>query len=63
MTPIITLGSLVISVGVLMFFMRTCGERLQHRTLIPQGGARPPVDVPPATPAAMITMYGMSLPE
>jgi hypothetical protein len=48
--PIITLASIVISIGFLMFVIRTCEQRFRHNPLFQQGGARPPADVPPARP-------------
>jgi hypothetical protein len=50
LTPLITLGSLVISIGLLMFSIRACGERLPYPKPFSPGGSRPPADVFPARP-------------
>jgi len=50
LTPLITLASLVVSIGFLMFIIRNCDQRVPHNPLFQQRGARPPPDVPPTRP-------------
>jgi hypothetical protein len=50
LTPLITLASFVVSIGLLMFVIRTCDQRVPHNPLFQQRGARPPPDVPPTRP-------------
>jgi hypothetical protein len=47
LTPIITLASVVISIGFMMFFIRTCEQRFPRNPLFPQPGAPPPGGVAP----------------
>lgn len=43
LTPLITLGSIVVSVGMLMYLIKSCGERSpQAPTIMP----RPPASAP-----------------
>jgi hypothetical protein len=46
LTPLITLGSVVGSIGLLMFFLRTCGAPLPHNAPLTQGGTLPPAAFP-----------------
>jgi len=50
LTPLITLASIVVSIGLLMFIIRTCEQRVPHNPLFQQRGARPPPDVLPTRP-------------
>jgi len=48
--PLITLASIVVSIGFLMFILRTCDQRVPRSAVFQQGDARPLVDVAPARP-------------
>jgi hypothetical protein len=50
LTPLITLASIVVSIGLLMFIVRTYEQRVPHNPLFQQRGARPPPDLPPTRP-------------
>jgi hypothetical protein len=45
LTPLITLASIVVSIGLLMFFMRACQERFPQTPFF-----RPPAQPRPANP-------------
>jgi len=48
--PLVILTSLVVSIGFLMFILRTCGQRVPHNPAFEQRGALAPADDPPARP-------------
>jgi hypothetical protein len=48
--PLITLASIVVSIGFLMFILRTCDQRVPRSEGLQQGNARPPADSPRAHP-------------
>jgi hypothetical protein len=48
--PLITLASIVVSIGFLMFILRTCDQRVPRSEVFQQSDARPPADISPARP-------------
>jgi hypothetical protein len=46
LTPLITLASIVLSIGLLMFFMKACQERFPQSPLLKQGSQSPPANLP-----------------
>jgi hypothetical protein len=50
LTPLITLAAIVLSIGFLMFILRTCDLRARQKALTWAGGERPPGAPLPLSP-------------
>jgi hypothetical protein len=48
LTPLITLASIVLSIGLLMFFMKACQERFPQSRFLKQGSQSRPANLPHA---------------